>query len=72
MSHAYDTVIAIARLGVNIELRAEARHAASTLIEVASTAAVTGAHAIIDVSGHAASTALEIARVGGKHVTIRF
>jgi hypothetical protein len=72
MAHAYTTVLNVAKLGANIELSKEATHAASTLLEVARIVAQSGSHATIDVSGHAATTAEEIAKIGRQNVTVRF
>jgi hypothetical protein len=72
MAHAHTTVLDVARSGANIELSASQSHAHTTLLEVARIVVQMGSHASIDVSGQAAATALEIAKVGGKNVTVRF
>jgi hypothetical protein len=72
MTHAHTTVLNVARSGANIELSEGANQAVATLIEVVKIVVTTGAHATIDVGKHAPSTAEEIAKIGGRHVTVRF
>jgi hypothetical protein len=66
MTHAHTTILNVAKSGANIELSEGAPHAATTLIEVAKIVVSTGAHATIDVAKQAASTAEEIAKIGGR------
>lgn len=72
MAHAHTTILNVVRSGANIELSMGQPHAHTTLLEVARIVAQTGSHATIDVSGQAATTAEEIAKIGGRNVTVRF
>jgi hypothetical protein len=72
MAHAHTTILNVARSGANIELSASQAHAHTTLLEAARIVVQLGSHATIDVSGQAASTAEEVAKIGGRNVTVRF
>lgn len=69
MAHAHTTIIELARSGSNLDVGPG--HAHATVVEVAQIVAGNGAHATIDLTGNAAATVHEVARIGGRNVTIK-
>jgi hypothetical protein len=69
MTHAASTIIELAKSGANLDVGPG--QAASTVIEIAQIVAGTGAHATIDLSKPAAATVQEVARFGGRNVTVK-
>jgi hypothetical protein len=71
-THAHTTILNVAGSGADIEISGETWHPHTTLLEVAKLVVAAGSHATIDVSRHAPTTAQEIAKIGGRNVTVRF
>lgn len=60
----------LARLGVNLEITSKAGYLSSTVEQIVKIAVGKGAHVTVHADGFLSSTLENIARIGGKNVTI--